>query len=181
MFDDPDRSFLFPQTLQELHTYFQPGNFFVLLFFTSRRNEQSTWESILGQTEIAMRNYVKFVVVSCDLDEFAERDDIPICKESNLHQLPGLLGLAPPETLYNPYTKKPNPMIELPYDQPDIDYKKLSNFVSKNMPTFFEQIRSLNSEERFLKDSDTINHVMLFSAKKKSPSLFKALASTFRN
>ena len=54
-------------------------------------------------------------------------------------------------------------MREVPYNSSEIDHKRLSNFVIRNMPSYITTVSSLSEEARFLEDRSIINHVFFFS------------------
>ena len=66
------------------------------------------------------------------------------------------------------------------YKHQEVTYKKVYNFILGNLPDYTIPLDSLDSYEAFSKESE-INKVVLFSSKSKTPSIFKALAQTFKD
>lgn len=73
-------------------------------------------------------------------------------------------------------------MEAIPYRESEVTYKKIYNYILANLPDFSVNIDSVKKLDDFnSKDDKDINKVILFSKKAKTPAIFKALTSEFKN
>ena len=90
-----------------------------------------------------------------------------ICEEFEVSQTPSIIFFSENENDYNKYEGK-------------IDYNSLFNYAAKRMSYYVNEITKEKLSDFFAKKPDKY-HVILFTSKESTPSLYKALSKYFIN
>jgi len=119
-------------------------------------------------------------------------DAFAYCSEENIDTLPAMKILKPPQYKINPYTKEEMQIEEMNFPRKEwflwiinfflakeLSEKDFSNFLLGNMQDFTHKLTAetvLN-----FKNQQFLNKIILFTEKKKTPPMFKALSSNFKD
>lgn len=147
-------------------------------FYRSSADHAQIVEYLVNELGLANKNLFKVVAVDCET--LVGGDALPICSEEHKDNLPQILFLEPPATLINPYTKQPMQPIEHRY-QGDGTPAAVGSFAKKKMPSFSTKISSKPELDKFLQSDLIENKVILFTNKKETPLLYRALTSEYRD
>jgi len=93
--------------------------------------------------------------------------DEEICEEFKVSQTPSIIFFSENEKEYNEYKGK-------------VEYNSLFNYATKRMSYYVNEIKKEKLNDFFSKRPDKY-HVILFTSKDKTPSLYKALSKLFIN
>lgn len=111
--------------------------------------------------------------------EFQDDDDnYPKCGFYKLGKLPRLTSMTPPDIPFNPYTKVANEFSESAYSGA-MTYDEIYKWILSSMPEFIKTLKTRTDVDNMMQNKD-LNKVILFSTKKDTSSLYRALASNFR-
>lgn len=91
--------------------------------------------------------------------------------------------IKPPEVKTNPYTGKPMLASPVPYNDNQVTVPKFKSYILSNLPDFSVKLDSMKKfrDFRMAFNDLTVNRVILFSKKSKTPPIYKVLASEFRD
>ncbi|KAM3143769.1 hypothetical protein pb186bvf_004045 [Paramecium bursaria] len=121
-------------------------------------------------------------VYAADCDELRKDDNtetqLPYCQHSMQDQLPQISFFEPPVSKVNPYTGRPMIAQEHRF-QGEASPQSLGQFGQKFIPNFVFSIKSFEEYEKFEQSDPQHNKVILFTQKKQTPALLKALAQQF--
>ena len=121
------------------------------------------------------------MLIGCHNEAF-QNENIKIWKESKDSSIfPIISGIVPIALRFNPYTKKIENNNEVPFTSKTKDENSISKFITSKIPNFAETIRTEKEYQEKIEGGDKMNKVILFSEKKDSPTIYKALATHFRD
>jgi hypothetical protein len=133
------------------------------------------------KTEKKLRGYANFIVIACHNENF-KNEQTPMCqKEPNSGVFPLISGFVPPANRFNPYTKQIENNQEISFGNRAKTEKSISKFLTSNLQNYVTPITKSKDYDTQTTNSKKINKVVLFSEKSISPTLFKALASKFKD
>ena len=164
-------------------TFLRDFDFLNVYLFCSEEIENCKLiDPIYAEFASSMKDFVRVYAVICEQAAVAPTGEsvFPACSAENRQHLPYLLGVEPPTTKINPYTKQATKPIEHVY-QGNADVKSLANFARQHMPVFRESISTKPQLDKFVGDELIPNKVILFTNKPQTSPLYKALASEFHN
>ena len=152
-----------------------------MIYFFYHKDLSKDKPEVSAFIEVAelLRGYANFVAIGCHMLEFQDDDDnYPRCGFNKLNNLPKIQGMSPPEIPFNPYTKVANEFSEKSFSA-DMTYEEIYKWILSSMPEYIKTLKTRADVSTMLENKDLIK-VILFSSKKDTSSLYRALASNFR-
>eukprot|EP00347_Sterkiella_histriomuscorum_P011459 403372372 len=128
-----------------------------------------------------MKHYCSWYAFDCNDEDIKASKRFNVCE--NPEHTPFFQLMKPPELKLNPYTKQPMKMESIPFNEREVTLQKVKSFILSNLPDYSTKIETIAQLEAFAdnKDDLEVNKVILFSNKTKTPPIYKALTTYFRD
>lgn len=149
-----------------------------IFFYSSSADNAASLEYLVNELASNNKQFFKMSVVDCD--DFEDPEKVNVCSDDYKGALPQVLFLEPPAQAINPYTGKPMQPSEHRY-QGEGSPNAIASWAKKQMPSFSKKIVSQEDMDKFLSDTLIANKVILFTNKKETPYIYRALTSEYRD
>ena len=146
--------------MKNLSSLLSRKNIWFVYFY--KQGDQNFEEYVKAMTEFGEKTHGLFNAgeVNCIEDE-------EICEEFEVQHTPSIVFFAENEKDFNKYTGK-------------IDYNSLFSYATKRMSYYVNDVTKNKLNDFFTKKPEKY-HVLLFTSKKETPSMYKALSKFFIN
>ncbi|CDW85441.1 UNKNOWN [Stylonychia lemnae] len=154
---------------------------FLYVFDSEQQKSQQMNDQIMKPILEELKNYCQWYAYDCHEPEVKDSKKFKMCE--NEDHTPFLQLFKPPEMKLNPYTNQPMKMQAVQYTEGQITVPSLKTFILNNLPDYSFKIDSLQKLEEFrdLKQDQEVNKVILFSKKKATAPIYKALTAYYRD
>lgn len=156
------QSDVFQITMENLSAFYRRNEVWLILFYKSNDKESKRYKDIFR--EIAEKFYGIFKVAGINCHEDAED---AICEDFLVYDIPKV-QVFPANSRVDPLNYEGN-----------IDFNSLAAFAVSQMESFVKLVTDANYKDFLEEDSDKTK-VLLFTAKKTTPPLLKALSKEFK-
>ena len=160
-------------TENEIESFLNKTDLTCLAFYYKKESDKSNEiAKNLKSIYSKLKYLAEYILIDCD------KSNLDNCKQStNEKEFFYLEVYIPPELKYNPYTQKMNKHTKFQYKKSDIEEKALYNFLKAAIVSK-EQIVNNENYENFI-SKRSMNKVILFTDKQKTPLMFKGLSGYF--
>jgi len=152
---------VFQLTKQTYPLFKRRSDLWVILFYKSNDKTSKAYRDAYKEVAEKLSDSIKVAAVNCH-----ENADARVCEDLKVHEIPKILVFPPNQT--EPFT----------YDGP-IQFGSMASFAVEHMENYVKLVTE-NTYNTFIDEDPNMPKVLLFTSKKATPPLFKALSRDFK-